>query len=591
MASARQLPVDMYLLCLQDKHIVNSIWEGNERLICPRRHAIWIAKHVHEIDERIKNILQVARFIHILQASSMEINHQLVTALVERWRVETHTFHLPLGESTITLEDVALQLGLPIEGHVVIGISNGPLTVFCHQLLGDVPPENCVRGNRIKLSWLNNTFRQLPHDATEQVIEQYARAYMLIIIGSVMMLDTSASMVHLMYLPLLADLQNVSQYSWGSATLSCLYRVLDHGTRVDQENIGGCMILLQCWAWERITCLSPELLDVTEHDISFGAVFPLAKRWCRTKQSIFQDTTTVKQFRQKIYDLSPRQLVWTLYRHGEISQLIQVEVPPTCRAVVPLICFSVVEYQQSDRVMRQFGFRQNVPHPPMNLDEEHKQDMRGRADWNWHEHHHQWIALWNDRHNCVFNGIPFQKNGHLRDESEYMRWYITHTIRYIGIIEDSTDEEYDMDHDEQFHPTSQYRASSSYHDPQRSASDHVNYQHPPPNSRFQQNIPPTSTYPRVETSYFAFPPSTPFSGGPSNYFRTSTMTPPSSYPHASSSHNVYRPTYDFQNLQQCNESHPTDEDQHTQSPTLQQQSQRRGKRQRRRPPCGTGGHR
>ncbi|KOM29389.1 hypothetical protein LR48_Vigan661s002600 [Vigna angularis] len=135
--------------------------------------------------------------------------------------------------------------------------------------------------------------------------------------------------------------------------------------------------------------------------------------------------------------------------------------------------------------------------------------MRGCADWNWYEHHHQWIALWNDRHNRVFNGIPFQKNGHLRDESEYMQWYITHTIRYIGIIEDSTDEEYDMDHDEQFHPASQYRASSSYHDPQRSASDHVNYQHPPPNSRFHQNIPPTSTYPGVETSYFAFPPSTP----------------------------------------------------------------------------------
>ncbi|XP_017441223.1 protein MAIN-LIKE 1-like [Vigna angularis] len=270
MASVRQLLVDMSLLRLQDKHIINFIWEGNEQVICPRRHAIWLAKHVHEIDQRRKNILHGAGFIHILQASSLEINHNLVTALV------------------------------------VTGISSGPLTVFCHQLLGDVPPENCVRGNRIKLSWLNNTFRQLPHHATEQVIEQYARAYMLIIIGSVMMPDTSASMVHLMYLPLLADLQNISQYSWGSATLSCLYRALDHGTRADQDNIGGCMILLQCWAWERITCLSPELLEVTEHEISSVVVFPLAKRWCRTAQSIFQDTTTIKQFRQKIDDVSPR---------------------------------------------------------------------------------------------------------------------------------------------------------------------------------------------------------------------------------------------------------------------------------------------
>ncbi|XP_017416849.1 protein MAIN-LIKE 1-like [Vigna angularis] len=246
MAYARQLPVDMSLLRLQDKHIVKAIWEGNERVICPRRHAIWIAKHVNELDERIMNILQAAGFIHILKVSNMEINHQLVTALVERWRVETHTFRLPLGESTITLEDVALQLGLPIEGHVVTGISSGPLTCFGQQLLGDVPSENSVRGNRIKLSWLNNTFCHLPHDATDEVIQQYARAYMLMIIGSIMMPDTSASMVHLMYLPLLADVQTVSQYSWASAVLSCLYRALDHGTKADQENIGGCMILLQC---------------------------------------------------------------------------------------------------------------------------------------------------------------------------------------------------------------------------------------------------------------------------------------------------------------------------------------------------------
>ncbi|XP_017428635.2 protein MAIN-LIKE 1-like [Vigna angularis] len=263
MASARQLPVDMSLLRLQDKHIVKAIWEGNERVIYPRRHAIWISNHVNELDERIMNLLQAAGFTYILKASNMDINHQLVTALVERWRIETHTFHFPLGESTITLEDVALQLGLPIEGHAVTGITSGPLTCFCQQLLEDVPPENSVRGNKVKLFWLNNTFRHLSHDATYQVIQQYARAYMLMIIGSIMMPDTSASMVHLMYLPLLANLQNVSKYSWASAMLFCLYRALDHGTRADQDNIGGCMILLQCWAWERITCISPQILEVT----------------------------------------------------------------------------------------------------------------------------------------------------------------------------------------------------------------------------------------------------------------------------------------------------------------------------------------
>ena len=51
----------------------------------------------------------------------MKINQELVSALVERWRLECHTFHFLYGECTVTLEDVTLYLGLPIDGEAVIG--------------------------------------------------------------------------------------------------------------------------------------------------------------------------------------------------------------------------------------------------------------------------------------------------------------------------------------------------------------------------------------------------------------------------------------------------------------------------------------
>jgi len=71
---------------------------------------------------------------------------------------QKHTFHLPLGETTITLEDVAIQLGLPINGEPIIGVSNGDLIPLCDDLLGSVPPETTYKGDSIKLSWLNSEF-------------------------------------------------------------------------------------------------------------------------------------------------------------------------------------------------------------------------------------------------------------------------------------------------------------------------------------------------------------------------------------------------------------------------------------------------
>ena len=48
-------------------------------------------------------------------------------ALLDHWRPETHTFHLPVGEMTPTLQDVAMLMGLPCAGRDV-GAENVPLS-------------------------------------------------------------------------------------------------------------------------------------------------------------------------------------------------------------------------------------------------------------------------------------------------------------------------------------------------------------------------------------------------------------------------------------------------------------------------------
>ncbi|MBA0700294.1 hypothetical protein Goari_005601, partial [Gossypium aridum] len=73
-----------------------------------------------------------------------------------RWRLETHTFHLPCGECTFILNDVILQLGLlVVTGQVV----NADWSATCEQLLGNVP--NKFRGSWIKMRWLEDNFEHI----------------------------------------------------------------------------------------------------------------------------------------------------------------------------------------------------------------------------------------------------------------------------------------------------------------------------------------------------------------------------------------------------------------------------------------------
>jgi hypothetical protein len=52
------------------------------------------------------------------------MDNAALTAPVDRWRPETHSFHLPYGEMTITLEDVAMLFGLRVDGYAVTGHIN-----------------------------------------------------------------------------------------------------------------------------------------------------------------------------------------------------------------------------------------------------------------------------------------------------------------------------------------------------------------------------------------------------------------------------------------------------------------------------------
>ena len=64
-------------------------------------------------------------------------------------------------------------------------------------------------------------------------------------IGGTLIPDKSGNEVHLIYLSLLRDFDNIKKYSWGFAYLANLYRELCRASSKVGRVMGGCVILLQ----------------------------------------------------------------------------------------------------------------------------------------------------------------------------------------------------------------------------------------------------------------------------------------------------------------------------------------------------------
>jgi hypothetical protein len=137
-------------------------------------------------------------------------------------------------------------LGLPCDGRPVICNTRDIIWVdLCARLLGKVPPDSKNRGGRVRNSWLRSEFAIIPDKADQVILDQYARAYIFMFITGCLFSDHFGSMVHLSFLALLENLDEIDTYSWGNATLARLYRQMCGASVKITTQIGGAVILIQ----------------------------------------------------------------------------------------------------------------------------------------------------------------------------------------------------------------------------------------------------------------------------------------------------------------------------------------------------------
>lgn len=190
-------------------------------------------------------LVEKAGFGYLRLIPAISLDNPLISALVERWRRETNTFHLNVGEMTVTLKDVALLLGLSIDGDPVMGVTYTTCNSVCDKFLGKIPESSYTSGGMVKLSWLKEFFSRCPEDAPLEVIECHTRAYLLYLVGSTIFSTTTGNKVPVMYLPLFEDFDQCGKYAWGAASLAFLYRALGNASLKSQSTISGCLTLLQ----------------------------------------------------------------------------------------------------------------------------------------------------------------------------------------------------------------------------------------------------------------------------------------------------------------------------------------------------------
>ncbi|KAL2231573.1 UNVERIFIED_CONTAM: Serine/threonine-protein phosphatase 7 long form [Sesamum indicum] len=340
-------PIDTSVLYGQLNHRTEDVSENPDTTLSVRRGDIAFFRVLQLAPRHIRvlQVLQNMGFLGVLQCGHVEIDTHLITALVERWRPETHTFHFSVGEATITLQDIAILWALPVEGNLITGIDT---SVIC--------------------------------DSPFEAVLQEARICAMCILGGVLCPDATGNTI---------------------------------------------------WAWSRIITLAP--IPSSESSTLMPTIIdpdnvlpnpPYAARWSYHIYRTHTAHNALRIIRNVLDRMQFNEFIWTPYDDItlDLDSLPFYATRTPWHIRCPLINYSIVEMQHPERVLRQFGFVQNIPPNPLISERRlHTIDRRGRQDMNWATFHADYIAKWNDVQSLRVEGPVIQ--GGLDTVSDYMNWY------------------------------------------------------------------------------------------------------------------------------------------------------------------------
>ncbi|GAU21307.1 hypothetical protein TSUD_372010 [Trifolium subterraneum] len=258
-------PSDLSLLPSFRNHVAAVLWRGE----CSERtlKCMNSGKRINSLDKPetdktwFWDRVEASGLRLLLKTNYNHVCYGLLTAFTERWQPETGTFHLPIGEMTITLDDVSCLLHIPITGkmlnHAGTSCTMEEGQDMCEELLNfsreDAQEEfDKMKGVHVSFAKLleiyhNNLNLALEaennQDEEAETVEFLrdctVKAFLLYLIGGTLFTNKSDQYVDLIFLSYLQDIPLINTWNWGASGLAYIYNYLDRASRRRCGNHGG----------------------------------------------------------------------------------------------------------------------------------------------------------------------------------------------------------------------------------------------------------------------------------------------------------------------------------------------------------------
>jgi hypothetical protein len=133
-------------------------------------------------DERYESFIRCVGFLplaRLLDCGLSLMDASALTAPMDQWCLETHTFHLPSSEIMVMLQDIAMILGLPIDGTLICGMmSSAGWRESVRQAIDLQPPnvpgdQKDKKTTSIHSRWLTTHFNTCLEGVEGTVVQRY----------------------------------------------------------------------------------------------------------------------------------------------------------------------------------------------------------------------------------------------------------------------------------------------------------------------------------------------------------------------------------------------------------------------------------